>query len=120
MFSLTDSLRYWLYSEPTDMRKSFYTLSGLVTNRMHQDPLNGDAYIFMNKSRNRMKILRMESGGLTLYCKMLEVGKFYPPKVNNQGIIQWSDLIMMVEGVVKNETTKYKRLESLKEKKYCL
>lgn len=28
MFSLNDSLRYWLWSEPTDMRKSFYTLSG--------------------------------------------------------------------------------------------
>lgn len=25
---LNDSLRYWLWSEPTDMRKSFYTLSG--------------------------------------------------------------------------------------------
>ena len=37
MFSLNDSLRYWLYSEPTDMRKSFHTLSGLVRDRMGRD-----------------------------------------------------------------------------------
>ncbi len=30
MFSLGEGMRYWLYSEPTDMRKSFHTLSGLV------------------------------------------------------------------------------------------
>ena len=32
MFSLERGMRYWLYSEPTDMRKSFHTLSGLVRN----------------------------------------------------------------------------------------
>lgn len=29
MFNLDRGLRYWLYIEPTDMRKSFHTLSGL-------------------------------------------------------------------------------------------
>ena len=33
MFSLNDSMRYWLYNRPTDMRKSYYTLSGMVTNQ---------------------------------------------------------------------------------------
>ena len=34
MFNLERGLRYWLYSEPTDMRKSFHTLSGLVRNKI--------------------------------------------------------------------------------------
>ena len=34
MFSLNESNRYYLYPYPTDMRKSFYTLSGLVTDQM--------------------------------------------------------------------------------------
>lgn len=34
MFSLNESNRYYLYPYPTDMRKSFYTLSGIVTNQM--------------------------------------------------------------------------------------
>lgn len=33
MFSLNDSMRYLLYNnKPTDMRKSYHSLSGIVTN----------------------------------------------------------------------------------------
>ena len=49
MFSLNDSMRYLLYSEPTDMRKSYHTLSGLVTNNMGLNVRNGDVFIFINK-----------------------------------------------------------------------
>lgn len=45
MFSLGREMRYWLYSEPTDMRKSFHTLCGLVRNKIGGDPMNGDVYI---------------------------------------------------------------------------
>lgn len=34
MFSLNDSDRYYFYPHPTDMRKSFYALSGIVKNAM--------------------------------------------------------------------------------------
>lgn len=42
MFSLNDSMKYWLYNQPTDMRKSYYTLSGIVSNTMGLDPYNGN------------------------------------------------------------------------------
>ena len=64
MFSLDGGLRYWLYSEPTDMRKSFHTLSGVVRNKIGGDPMNGDVYIFVNKRRNRIKLLHYETGGM--------------------------------------------------------
>ncbi|HMT78553.1 MAG TPA: IS66 family insertion sequence element accessory protein TnpB [Saprospiraceae bacterium] len=41
MFSL-GAARYYLYREPTDMRKSFDGLCELVTNRLKQNPLSGD------------------------------------------------------------------------------
>ena len=50
MFSLNDSMRYLLYNKPTDMRKSYHTLCGLVTNELGCDPCNGDVYIFINKA----------------------------------------------------------------------
>ena len=50
-------MRYWLFTEPTDMRKSFYMLSGIVNNQMSADLLNGDVFIFVNKNRNRIKLL---------------------------------------------------------------
>lgn len=58
------------------MRKSDYTLSGIVTNELGCDPCNGDVYIFMNKARNRIKLLHWEPGGLVLYCKLLESSEF--------------------------------------------
>ena len=64
MFSLNDSMRYLLYNKPTDMRKSYHTLCGLVTNELGCDPCNGDVYIFINKARNRIKLLHWEPGGL--------------------------------------------------------
>ncbi len=79
MFSLNDSMRYLLYSEPTDMRKSYHTLSGLVTNNLRLNVLDGDVFIFINKSRNRIKLLHMEPGGLVIYSKLLEEGRFRLP-----------------------------------------
>ena len=95
MFNLNDNINYWLFSEPADMRKSFYSLSGIVSNIMERDPLNGDAYIFINKNLNRIKILRMEHGGFVLYSKILEVGRFRRPVPCEN--IYWRDLVVMVK-----------------------
>lgn len=62
MFSLNESNRYYLYPYPTDMRKSFYTLSGIVTNQMGKNVRDGDAFIFINANCTCMKILHMEYG----------------------------------------------------------
>ena len=56
MFSLDRNLRYWLYCKPTDMRKSFHTLSGVVRNKMGCNPMDGDVYIFVNKSNKIQKM----------------------------------------------------------------
>ena len=47
MFSLSEVHRYYLYQSPTDMRKGFDGLSGLVSNVLQMDPLSGDVYISM-------------------------------------------------------------------------
>ena len=76
MFSLNESNRYYLYPYPTDMRKSFYTLSGIVTNQMGKNVRDGDAFIFINANCTCMKILHMEYGGLVIYHMRLEHGPF--------------------------------------------
>ena len=117
MFSLNDSMRYLLYSEPTDMRKSYHTLSGLVTDKMGCYVRSGDVYIFVNKACNRIKLLHMEPGGLVIYSKMLEEGRFRPPKANSCGgkiKMEWLDLVMMVEGVIDDPSTRLRRLKRFK------
>ena len=115
MFSLNDSLRYWLYSEPTDMRKSFHTLSGLVRDRMGRDPLNGDVYVFINRGRNRIKLLHWEPGGMVLYSKILERGTFgATPDQGAEGSLHWRELVMMVEGIMAGAYTRRTRLDQLR------
>ena len=86
------------------MRKSYHTLCGLVTNELGCDPCSGDVYIFINKARNRIKLLHWEPGGLVLYCKLLESGTFGMPsglaKDAVSGRIEWSELVMIVEGII--------------------
>jgi len=96
------------------MRKSFYSLSGLITNNMHMDVLSGDVFVFINKRRNRMKILHMEPGGLVLYSKLLEVGRFRIPladKETGEVSLYWKDLVMIVEGIKDDPSTRQKRLK---------
>ena len=94
MFSLGQEMRYWLYSEPTDMRKSFHTLSGLVRNKIGGDPMNGDVYIFVNKRRNRIKLLHYETGGMVIYAKMLDRGTFGMPISGSKDVV--TDTLVLV------------------------
>ncbi len=57
MFALTASQRFFLYGQAVDMRKSFDALSGIVTTDMGKDVLSGDVYIFIGKSRDKIKLL---------------------------------------------------------------
>ena len=62
MFNLHVKLQYYLYPGPVDMRKSFYTLSGIVTSVMKRNVQDGEVFIFVNRSLTIMKILHMEHG----------------------------------------------------------
>ncbi len=118
MFNLGDSNRYLLFSEPTDMRKSFHTLSGLVTNTMGSNPHSGDVFIFINKHRNRIKLLHWEPGGMVIYSKMLERGTFALPDLSSANSssysMQWRDLVLLVEGIMEKEDSRKNRLNQLK------
>lgn len=112
MFSLTSSMKYYLYSHPTDMRRSFYTLSGIVTNQMGRNVQDGDVFIFINRTCTSMKILHMECGGLVIYHMKLESGSFKLPvfDVNTHTFqTSWQDLVMMVRGISMDEKTTGKR-----------
>jgi len=102
MFHLHGSLKYYLYPLPVDMRKSFYTLSGVVNSLMNQNVRDGGVFIFMNRHQNVMKILHMEYAGLVIYHKKLESGRFRLPVYDETTAyinIEWKDLMIMVESV---------------------
>ncbi len=102
MFHLHRSLNYYLYPMAVDMRKSFFTLSGIVSQSMNQNVRDGGVFIFVNRNQNIMKILHMEYAGMVIYHKKLDSGRFKLPEFNENTTsitISWQDLIMMVESV---------------------
>ena len=76
MIGSTRALRVWAYPAPADLRKGFDGLTGLVTTQLQQDPLRGDCYLFVNRSRTRAKVLLWDGTGLCVYHKRLEQGRF--------------------------------------------
>ena len=99
------------------MRKSFHTLSGLVRNKMGSDPMNGDVYIFVNRRRNRIKLLHYETGGMVIYARMLDRGTLRMPISYSRDVvmssIRWDDLLKMAEGIMADPDSRRVRLEGL-------
>ena len=77
---LSAAVRVFLCTRPTDMRKGFDGLSGLVQEGFGQDPLSGHLFLFLNRRRDRIKILYFDRDGLVIWYKRLEVGSFQNPK----------------------------------------
>lgn len=112
MFSLGTSDRFRLYSDPVDMRKGFDGLCGLVTNDLGQDPTNGSVYIFINRVRDKVKLLHWRSGGFVLYYKRLESGTFEQPLYDESvGSLRlsYTQLVMLIDGVAITNITRRKR-----------
>ena len=76
---LSAAVRVFLCTRPTDMRKGFDGLSGLVQECFSQDPLTGHLFLFLNRRRDRIKILYFDRDGLAIWYKRLEVGSFQNP-----------------------------------------
>jgi len=94
------------------MRKGFDALCGVVRGQMQRNPLSGEVFIFMNRPRNTVKVLRWESGGLVIYHKRLEQGRFEEPLYNNHDKsyhLQWTELVMIIQGISMQNRVQRKR-----------
>lgn len=112
MFSLISSHKYYLHAGATDMRKSFDSLCGLIQCNVGRSPIGGEVYIFINRYRNRIKLLHWEYGGFVLYYKRLESGTLELPEVDEKTKsvqVNWSTLVMMVEGISLEKSKKRRR-----------
>jgi transposase len=80
MTSLPRPVRVFLHPRATDLRKGFHALSGLVTTAFAQDLTSGHLFLFVNRRRDRLKILYWDRGdGLAIWYKRLETGSFQLP-----------------------------------------
>jgi transposase len=114
MFALSSENRFHLYSQPTDMRKSFDGLSGLVHNNLGRNPSGGDVFIFINKRRDKVKLLHWQGAGFVLYYKRLESGTFELPRYSIEAgsiSLDYAKLVMIVDGLSIENIQKRKRYQ---------
>ena len=98
---LPAAVRLFLCTRPTDMRKSFDGLSGLVQECFGQDLLTGHLFLFLNRRHDRIKILFFDRDGLVIWYKRLEVGSFQMPHTaSGDGVeLQPAQLAMILAGI---------------------
>ena len=98
MMALAHTGRIFLRRQPTDMRKSFDGLSGIVRSELGHDPLAGDLFVFVNRRRDFVKALYWDRDGLALWSKRLERGRF-APRPDGPAEIGREELVLLLDGV---------------------
>jgi transposase len=101
MLSPGPASEIFLAAGPTDLRKSFDTLSALVRGRLGKDPLSGQFFVFCNSRHNRIKILFWDRTGFWVCAKRLERGTFDWPRVAEKSALslQREQLAILLGGL---------------------
>jgi len=97
MLSLPASVRVLLHREPVDFRKAHDGLAAIVRQALRADPLDGSLYVFLNRRRDRIKLIQWDGNGLWLHYKRLEKGTFKALMDGPQ--ITRAQLSMLLEGI---------------------
>ena len=95
-------LRIFVCTTPTNMSYSFDSLMGRAQEIFDQDPTSGHLFLFLNRRRDRIKILLWDQDGFWIFYKRLEEGTFQMLSTTNapEGLeIDYSQLVKLLGGV---------------------
>jgi len=93
-------LRVFLCMTPTSMNFSFDRLMGLAEQIFNQDPLSGHLFLFVNRDRDRIKILYWDRDGFCIWYKRLERGVFELPTRGPAGVeLDYKQLSRLLGGL---------------------
>jgi transposase len=100
MLNFPANVTIYLHTEVTDMRKGIDGLSGLVRGQFAEDPTGGSLYLFVNRRRDRLKMLYWDGTGFWIFYKVLEQGTFEVTATDDKRIvIDTTQLAMLLGGV---------------------
>jgi transposase len=111
MINLPPSVKVYIATEATDMRKSIDALSAMVKEVLAKDPFSGHLFAFCSKRGDKIKILYWDRNGFCLWYKRLERGIFRLPRVQAKVfVIAPNELNLLLEGI---DLTDRKRLSAV-------
>lgn len=119
MIALPVHIRIFLYRLPTDMRKSFHGLVALTESALKQDPLSGSLFVFLNRRRDRIKILYWGQTGFCIWYQQLEKGTYQlpeEPRAEQEALeVTRSQLSLILDGIDLSSARQRRRFQSLRE-----
>ena len=90
----------YLAVQPVDMRKSFDGLSAVIHDLLKLNPLDGQLFVFRNKSGDKMKLFMWDRNGFVQYYKRLEKGRFkWPHRHGERFSVSARELELLIDGV---------------------
>lgn len=102
MIGLSMPGRIFIATAPVDMRKAHDGLCAVVRDCFHEDPFSGDVFVFLNRRRDRVKLLVWDKGGFWLLYKRLEKGRFEAIRASTAGSpsapLDRAQLAMLLDG----------------------
>ena len=102
MLTLPASVRIYIAAEPVDLRRGFDGLAA-ATRSLIGDPMSGHLFCFLNRRKNRIKLLVWDRTGYLLVYKRLERGTFALPTQPAPGHrhveVDAGELGLMLEGL---------------------
>jgi transposase len=112
MLALPATVRIWVATQPTDLRKSFDTLAELVRQQFGLDPLSGQLFVFKNKRGDRVKLLYWDEDGFVILYKRLEAGTFRFPSAEAARVcVRPAELQMLLDGVELDSVQRARRYQ---------
>jgi len=102
MLGLPPSVRIYFATALVDMRNGIDGLRAMVEGALKKDPYGGHLFVFVGKSKDKVKILFWDRNGFVLYLKRLERGRFQLPAVDERTkhvAMEPAQLAMLLDGI---------------------
>jgi transposase len=107
--------KIYLYAQPADMRKSFNGLHAIVQSEFRRDIRAGDVFLFLNRRRDRIKLLHWDRDGMVIWMKRLEGGTFQRPLRSATGTqveMDATELALLLSGIELSSVKRRRRYVS--------
>jgi len=98
MLTLPANARIFLCKDPMNMRKSFEGLGSAIQHLFPGEIFSGAFFIFLNRSKDSMKIMFWDRDGFVIWYKRLQKGSFTHAAKNN--CLDRREFLMLLEGII--------------------
>jgi len=114
--SIHQASRLYLYVRSVDMRRSFDGLHSIVQSEFNRDVQGGDMFLFLNKRRDRIKIMWWDGDGMAIFMKRLESGTYQLPAITADQVslvMDRTQVELLLSGIELSSVKRRKRYQAV-------